>query len=121
MKLALLVSFVFTMCAVHGRTTDTDGDWSAQTVALTNTREAEYVIRTGDIDNLGFGFEEGFNPFTGRSTAVHPFPFDPSPNDAPGTDRIMAGSGFTGSGFPAGQDGYTYDWHPETRPLSVRQ
>ncbi len=100
------------------RSTPTDGDWSAQFVVLHNTAEAECVIRVGDVDNLGFLFPEHMDPFSGHPTPPHPFPFDPSPEDAPGTDRIMIGSGFTGADFPAGQDGYSYDWHPETRPLT---
>ena len=101
------------------RTTDTDGDWTQQAVALKDTREAEVVIRTGDIDNLGFGFAEDFNPFTGRATDAHGFPFDPQEGDAAATDRIMVGSRFNGENLPAGQDGYTFDFHAETRPLKV--
>ena len=102
---------------VHARTTATDGDWSSQSAVLKDTPEAEVIIRAGDIDNLGFGFPEDFNPFTGRPTEPHGFPFDPAPGDAPGTDRIMTGGGFTGKDFPAEQDGYTFDWHPQDRPL----
>ena len=115
--LALLCAAFLTVFPVQARTTATDGDWSAQRAALADTAEAERVIRTGDIDNLGFGFPEGFDPFTGRSTEPHAFPFDPQPGDASGTDRIMTGSGFTGADFPAGQDGYTFDWHAQDRPL----
>ena len=119
MNCPLLSAFalVLTIASAGARTTPTDGDWSAQSAVLADTAEAERVIRTGDIDNLGFGFPDDFNPFTGRSTEPHGFPFDPRPGDAPGTDRIMTGSGFTGADFPAGQDGYTFDWHAENRPL----
>lgn len=114
-KLSALV--ILSAIHSHARTTATDGDWSAQSAVLRNTPEAELVVRTGDIDNLGFGFPGDFNPFTGRPTDPHGFPFDPAPGDAPGTDRIMTGSGFTGADFPAGQDGYTFDWSPDKRPL----
>lgn len=108
------------LCAlslVSARETPTDGDWSAQSAALRDTQEAEVMIRSGDIDNLGFGFAEDFNPFTGRSTDAHGFPFDPAEGDAAGTDRIMVGSKFTGDGMPSGQDGYTFDFDPQERPL----
>ena len=114
-RLSILV--ILSVVHSHARTAATDGDWMAQSVVLRDTPEAELVIRTGDIDNLGFGFPEDFNPFTGRPTDPHGFPFDPAPGDAPGTDRIMTGSGFTGADFPAGQDGYTFDWNRDERPL----
>ena len=102
---------------MQARVTDADGDWSAVEVVLENTREAERIIRVGDIDNLGFGFPDDFNPFTGKSTDPHPFPFEASSTDPAPTDRILVGSGFTGEDFPEGQDGYTADFHPEERPL----
>ena len=86
------------------RNTPNDGDWDKQYVFLKNTAEAEYVIRVGDIDNLGFGWEEGFIPFSGRSTPPHAFPWEPSEKDAPGTDRIIVPSGFNNN---EGFDGYT--------------
>ncbi|MBL9155751.1 MAG: OmpA family protein [Verrucomicrobiales bacterium] len=113
---ALLVS---TLAVLHARETQTDGDWSLQTVSLRDTPEAEVMIRIGDIDNLGFGFADDFNPFTGRPTDPHGFPFDPAAGDAAGTDRIMVGSRFTGEDLPAGQDGYTFDYHPQDRPLKT--
>lgn len=67
--------------------------------------EAERVVRLGDIDNLGFGWPDGFDPFSGRSTPAHAFPWQPGADDPPGTDRIMVISGWRGG---AG-DGYTYE------------
>lgn len=104
---------------LQARETPTDGDWSLQAVSLRDTPEAEVMIRTGDIDNLGFGFAEDFNPFTGRPTDAHGFPFDPAEGDAPATDRIMVGTKFNGENLPAGQDGYTFDFHPQDRPLKA--
>lgn len=117
----IAASLLCAVCAsaLRARTTDTDGDWSAQQVTLSDTREAERVIRVGDIDNLGFGFEDGFIPFTGRPTSTHSFPFDPAAEDAAPTDRIMVGSKFTGQDIPAGQDGYSFDFNVETRPLKT--
>jgi outer membrane protein OmpA-like peptidoglycan-associated protein len=88
------------------RSTDTDGDWSVQFLVLTNTREADLMIRVGDIDNLGFKFDRDYNPFSGWSTPSHPFPWTVNANDAKGTDRIMVPSSFKyGSMFET--DGYT--------------
>ena len=83
-----------------------NGDWSSQSIVLTNTPEADLMARTGDIDNLGFGWATDFNPFTGNSTTSHGFPFFPSASDATGTDEIYRPSSYTGNP-PAGQDGYT--------------
>src|SRR5262245_12725167 len=33
----------------QNRVTENDGDWSAQTVVLANTQEAEWMLRAGDI------------------------------------------------------------------------
>ena len=91
---------------ISAQITPTDGDWSAAYVALTNTPEAAFMARAGDIDNLGFGWPPGFDPFSGASTPAHNYPFSPDPADPDGTDRIMVVSSYSGSP-PCGQDGYT--------------
>jgi len=75
--------------SMNAQTTANDGDWSAQQVILRHTQEAELMIRVGDIDNLNFGWESDFNPFIGRPTSVHSYPWEPKKNDIPGMDRIM--------------------------------
>lgn len=70
--------------------------------------EADLLVQVGDIDNLGFGWPNGFDPFTGKSTPVHRFPYLPEADDPPGTDRIMVVSGYAG-GEGAHRDGYTYE------------
>lgn len=67
--------------------------------------EAELLVRTGDIDNLSFGWPAEFDPFTGESTPVHPFPWMPGDGDPEGTDRIMLGSSTETIGERA--DGYS--------------
>ena len=71
--------------------TENDGNWSKQSVARQSTAEAEYMIRVGDIDNLGHGFDEGFNPFSGDATGTHSFPWLIDPLDVKGTDCILLG------------------------------
>jgi outer membrane protein OmpA-like peptidoglycan-associated protein len=71
-----------------------DGDWSKQIETIKSTPEADYMIRIGDIDNLGYGWPENFDPFSGRSTDFHEWPFRILPEDAAGTDRVMLSSSF---------------------------
>ncbi|PVW17212.1 OmpA family protein [Marixanthomonas spongiae] len=69
----------------------------------TNSNQADIEIRVGDIDNLGFGWSEGFDPFCGKNTKKHKYPWDIDPKDPPGTDKIILGSGYKGKGR---SDGY---------------
>jgi hypothetical protein len=98
---------------------DANGDWLEQEVILFNTTEAEVMIRVGDIDNLGFGWEAGFNPFSGNSTPGHSFPWAVHPDDHNGTDRIMVVSSYNGNP-PHGNDGYTATTsRPENLPREI--
>jgi hypothetical protein len=80
--------------------------WPLKTSVEKNTPEAEMVIRVGDIDNFGFGFEEGYNPFSGELTDPHGFPWETEPGDPDGTDRIMVVSSFNGD-HSGTTDGYS--------------
>ncbi len=93
-------------------------DWTATTITLYNTAEAALMHRTGDVDNLGFGWPSGFDPFSGNSTPSHGYPFFPEADDPDGTDRIMVISGFQyGSNS---KDGYTSTTsRPENLPRAV--
>lgn len=118
----LILSFVcsaFTLSLFAQRTTETDGDWSKQFLVLKNTPEADLMIRVGDIDNLGFGFAEDFNPFAGQSTWSHDFPWPVNAENARGTDRIMVPSSFKyGANQP--NDGYTSSTkRPDNNPFSI--
>lgn len=98
---------------------DANGDWTKQYVTLFDTPEADIMVRTGDIDNLGFGWPEGFDPFSGNSTPKHAYPWNPDTINAPGTDRIMVITSYNGSP-PHGQDGYTNgSSRPENLPRSI--
>jgi hypothetical protein len=88
-------------------TVSADNKWDSQQVTLKNTLEADYIIRIGDVDNLGFGWPEGFDPFCGRLTESHGFPWVAQAEDMPGFDRILLSSKFNPDGeFPCGTDGY---------------
>jgi len=67
-------------------------DWALQYERTEGGPEADLVVRTGDVNNLGFGWPQGFDPFSGESTPVHPYPRNPPPGTPDGTDRILIGS-----------------------------
>ncbi len=118
----ILISFSAVLCVLSGfgqRTTENDGDWATQYLVLRNTPEADLMIRVGDIDNLGFGFGENFNPFSGRSTDSHWFPWNVNKSDARGTDRIMVPSAFVYF-TPENVDGYTSSTiRPGNKPIPI--
>ena len=72
-------------------------DWALAYERTVGGPEADLVVRTGDINNLGFGWPPGFDPFSGQSTPVHPGPniYRIPTNAPPGTDRIILGTGLT--------------------------
>ena len=123
MKKKIFLSVVFSLLlfpVFSQMITPNDGDWSKQFVALKNTPEAEYMIRVGDIDNLGFQFEENFNPFCGRSTFAHNYPWDANSEDAAGTDCIFVPTSFFPDVQPCGSDGYSGEYEKATaKPKSI--
>lgn len=85
-------------------------DWALRYERTEGGPEADLVVRTGDINNLGFGWPKNYDPFSGKSTPAHPFPWPPKPGEPDGTDRILLGSAVTKSDFaehPFAGDGYT--------------
>ena len=118
-KIFFLPALLLALSVFAQRTTENDGDWSKQYLVLRNTAEADLMIRVGDIDNLGFGFDADFNPFSGRSTWSHNYPWEVNKEDARGTDRIMVPGSFK-YGTPVGQDGYTSSTkRPGNNPQSI--
>lgn len=69
-------------------------DWALKYERTEGGPEADLVVRTGDINNLGYGWPAGFDPFSGKSTPPHQWPdINKIPPGAPdGTDRIMLGT-----------------------------
>lgn len=101
MEMLLLFSVMICLqcsSSAQSKVTINDGDWSAYYVNMKNTPEAVQMIRFGDIDNLGFGFD-GVDPFTEISS--HTYPWSRNLNDSLGLDMIMISSG----GRPS--DGYS--------------
>ncbi len=114
-----LFVFVVTSTTVFAQNTPNDGDWKSNSVSLKNTAEADVMIRVGDIDNLGFGFADDFNPFTGKPTEIHPYPWQPQQGDAPGLDRITVGSKFGKKPQPCGNDGYSNSNPAKPIPIEI--
>jgi hypothetical protein len=89
-----------------------DGNWASKDTSIFDTPEGDLMVRTGDIDNMGFGWPSGFDPFSGFNTPSHSFPWPIDTTDPAGTDRIMVVSSYVGTP-PSGRDGYT---NTTTRP-----
>jgi len=97
------------------KTVSADKDWTRQHAALKNAIEAEYIVRVGDVDNLGFGWPDDFDPFCGRMTQAHAFPWDAHQEDQPGFDRILLSSKFSPTAErTCGGDGYSGAFNPKT-------
>jgi outer membrane protein OmpA-like peptidoglycan-associated protein len=95
-----------------------DGNWSLKQLTLKKTPEAELMIRVGDIDNVNFGFYEDYNPFSGKSTDSHAFPWDIDESDPIGTDRIYVPTSYGLKDMPCSNDGYTRE---TLRPANTPQ
>jgi hypothetical protein len=54
--------------------------------------EADLVVRVGAVNNLGFGWPKGFDPFSGNSTPPHHHPWTPYEGAPAGMKRILLGS-----------------------------
>lgn len=90
-------------------------DWAATHREEKNAKEAELLVQVGDIDNLGFGWPDGFDPFSGKSTPRHRYPWKPEADDPSGTDTVMVNTG--ASVINKNQDGYTRDtYRPDNLP-----
>jgi Mg-chelatase subunit ChlD len=81
--------------------------WSDPAERVVDGPEGDVVIRVGDIDNVGVGFEPGYDPFSGANTEPHEWPRKPEADDPPATDRMLIGSHLAKNYDQAGGgDGY---------------
>ena len=83
----LLFSSLITYISFSQKITDLQQTYYSNTIP-----EADIVYRIGDIDNLGFGFPEGFNVFRGDTSPKHKYPWAIDGSNFEGTDRIMTGN-----------------------------
>jgi hypothetical protein len=102
-----LLPFICGVSLLHAQNDQSNGDWKSRYVSKEKTPECEYMIRQGDIDNLGFGWEEKFNPFSGKSTPSHSYPWVADTAEIKGYDRIMLPSSMKAGSSPCGGDGYS--------------
>ena len=115
----LFMTASFSLMPCVGAAAASDDTWKQTAATTRDGPEADLVVQLGDIDNLGFGWPEGFTPFSGRSTPAHAFPYQPEADDPDGTDRIMVVSGY-GAGAGS-RDGYTYETsRPGNDPRPLR-
>lgn len=103
------------------KTVTEDKAWASQSAALSNTHEAEFIVRVGDIDNLNFGWPEGFDPFCGRMSDAHGWPWEPVKEDVAGLDRILLSSKFSpAKNGGCGADGYSGSFDAKrTKPQPI--
>ncbi len=92
---------------MSGRYSEEDGYWQQKYIRKSHTTEAEWMIRLGDIDNLGFGFDKNFNPFSGDTTVFHALPSVFNPNEPDGLDMILLPSSFRKFNQPCIYDVYS--------------
>jgi outer membrane protein OmpA-like peptidoglycan-associated protein len=112
---------VFPVLAFAQKTATEDRDWAKQSAVLKDTLEADWIIRVGDVDNLGFGWPEGFDPFCGRMSDSHEFPWEPNDGDVPGMDRILLGSKYDPWNWTCGGDGYSSSFDPKkSKPVPFK-
>ncbi|MFD0959680.1 S-layer homology domain-containing protein [Paenibacillus chungangensis] len=114
--LALLLCAVIAPLSALAISDPDNGDWDLESVTLRNTSEAELMVRSGSINNVGFGFYEDENPFTAEHTWSHPYPWEPREGAADGTDRIMLGTAYKGESL----DGYSYQWEQDAAGATTR-
>ena len=105
LTLTLIMCLSFIVIPAYAVSDANNGDWSAKTVSLKNTGEAELMVRVGDIDALNDPdiIENGYNPFTAIDQRGHNYPWDLDKSDPQGTDRIYMGSKWNGET----RDGYS--------------
>ncbi len=98
------------------KTSETDTIVSDQYFYTTEGDKAAIQVRVGDVDNLGFGWDPGFDPFCGQNTSIHRYPWEVDSTDHEGTDRIMVVSAYK----RARSDGYTsYTLRAHTDPVPI--
>lgn len=111
---------LFQISSAQVKTITSDKDWDKTEAYIKDAYEAEHIIRIGDVDNLGFGWPDDFDPFCGRMTQAHTYPWNAPENDLPFMDRIMVSSKFSGEGS-CGNDGYSYASGQITKGPAVYQ
>jgi len=120
-KRLLNVAMLFAVCMFFVPGIVQSEDYTLQYETIYSSSEADVIVRYGDIDNMGFGWPDGFDLFSGESTPSHSYPWEIDSADAAGTDRIMVVSSYGVNQLPCGQDGYTSSTsRPENAPQQIQ-
>jgi outer membrane protein OmpA-like peptidoglycan-associated protein len=84
---------------------DPNGVWDEQYVVLKDTKEAELMVRVGDVDAMNDpNFKSrGYDPFGAKVQYSHSYPWREGEDDPEGTDTIYVGTHYAGSPM----DGYS--------------
>ena len=112
--LFIILNIIIAATNAQVKTVSADINWKEQQAVIKNTAEADIIIRLGDVDNLGFGWPEDFDPFCARMTQAHYFPWEINAADLPGFDRILLSSKFDPrKSLNCGADGYAGSFDKE--------
>ena len=117
----VLTSLALVLTGTLAAQTSKPAPWQATSERTVGGPEADLLVRTGDINNLGFGWPQGFDPFSGKSTPPHGYPWKPPAGAPEGTDRILLGSAVTPQDVSSRPgDGYAgLTQRPDTTPQPV--
>jgi OmpA-OmpF porin, OOP family len=82
----------------------------SETERTVNGPEADLLVRIGAVSNFGFGWPNGFDPFSGNSTPSHAYPWTPPAGSPSGLKRILIGSAVT----PQDLSKFAHDGYSDT-------
>ena len=95
------------------KTISGDKDWSSNKVILKDAKEAEFILRIGDIDNFGSGWPIKFDPFCDVLDASLKFSPIASVADSTGFDRILFSTNYNpGAEKIFGKDTHSDSYDP---------
>lgn len=108
----------FSVIAVSEEVNPLD-DWSREHVVVSGGSQADLIVRYGDVDNFGVGFDEGYDPYSGQVSATHAYPSSGGGSPS-GTDELFNSSSYT-EDSGVWEDGYTGDntSGTKTKPLNM--
>jgi OmpA-OmpF porin, OOP family len=120
LALSILTILSLAIPSYSQQTFSGDKEWYKQSIYVKDSIEATHIIRIGDVDDLGFGWPEGFDPFCGRMTESHSYPWEAKAEDVAGFDRILLSSKFNPNNPKGcGSDGYSEAYNAKlSRPVA---
>jgi outer membrane protein OmpA-like peptidoglycan-associated protein len=111
--LSIAIFFLSSTIFSQVKTISADKDWSSNKVILQDTKEAEFIIRIGDIDNFDSGWPNKFDPFCDISTTSHQLPLSETSATHIGFDHILLSTNYNpGAEKHFGADRYSESYDP---------